>query len=569
MIVIFFQKILYNKIIRYKGGDLMFDFMQYYKDIFINIGLLFSLGSIYILLPFKRENNTLSLRIITGILVGITGIIVMSAQFNVTEGFLLDTRSVLLSTSAAFFGWIPGVIAAVFTSVYRISQGGNGAVTGVIVIFATMIVGLLFRKYRLKNITLENPKSYLELYGLGMVTHIVMILCFYTLPLDVATFVLGIIFWPVIILFPIVTVPLAVIFLVQQRNQKTMEQIEFISNHDFLTKLFNRHYFEQIITEIDDEIHYPLSIIMGDVNGLKLINDSYGHLKGDDLLIVISRILTKCISDADYLIRWGGDEFIILCPNTTLLEANKKIIEIKNKCHETIFDEITPSISLGASVKIDDGISIDHVLNEAEELMYRNKLNEGTSVYSNFISLLENTLVERKYETEGHSRNMSQYAVLLAKKLNLDNNQLEDINIIARLHDIGKIGIDEEILLKPGPLTEHEYIKMKKHPDIGYRILDSIKELKHIAKFVLHHHERWDGTGYPMGLEGENIPLLSRITSICDAFEVMTCGRIYQEPKSIENAIEDLKQNAGTQFDPSLVDIFVSIAEQIDIKTQC
>ncbi len=533
-----------------------------YLDLYVNVALLFSLGSIYILIPFKRNHNPVPVKIIAGISIGIIGLILMSAQFNVTEGFLLDTRSVLLSLTAAFLGWIPALITAVITSALRIYQGGAGAFTGVLVIFATAGVGLLFRKYRLDKLKVRSFRTIAELYLFGVATHLVMILCFYTLNFDVANFVLGIIFWPVMIIFPIVTVPVGLILLVQSKNIQNSQIIEHISYHDYLTSLYNRHYLEIATLELDTEENYPLGVIVGDVNGLKFVNDSLGHLAGDQLLIEIARILMEVSNEKNVVARWGGDEFVILLPNSDAVETNRNVIKILELCDAYSTSEMNPSISLGFAVKEDASTSIDDIFSEAEELMYRNKLSAGNSIRSSLISTLENTLIERNYESEHHSAKMIKYGVALGKCLNLPQSALDEIALIARLHDIGKIGISEQILLKKGELTKDEYNEVKKHSSIGYRILEATPELKHVSKGVLYHHERWDGLGYPTGISGEEIPLVSRIVSIVDAFEVMTHGRVYQPKKDINLALAELNRCAGSQFDPKLVKCFVNYIEQ-------
>ena len=148
-------------------------------------------------------------------------------------------------------------------------------------------------------------------------------------------------------------------------------------------------------------------------------------------------------------------------------------------------------------------------------------------------------------------------AVKIGKYLGLEMSRIDELKIAADLHDIGKIGISEEILLKPGKLTEDEYKIIKTHSEKGYRIIKASSELKEVAESVLYHHERLDGRGYPIGLKGEEIPLLSRIISVCDSYDVMTSDRVYKKAMSKEDAIEELKRCSGTQFDPSLVKVFI------------
>lgn len=536
----------------------MFNFEEIFVELFTNVLLLFSLGSIYILLPFSKKDNRTFLMVIVGVVSGLIGLMIMSTQFNIAEGILLDTRSILVSLVGAFFGAIPLLITVVIASILRIFQGGSGAYTGVLVIVVTGGTGYLFGKYRLNKFVKLTIKHILEFYLFGFVVHLLMLACFYTLPSGGANLVLGKIFLPVMILYPIATVPLAVILFKQKKNVEMSNQIDFISKHDFLTGIHNRFYFEKVIDEFNKEKFYPLSIIMGDVNGLKIINDSLGHDKGDKLLIAISSILESAISENHVLSRWGGDEFILILPNTSHIQANNIMIDITRKCDaELIEGKIKPSISLGLSTKVSDKYSMEEILKQAEDLMYRNKLSAGKSVRSNLISILENALLERSLETITHTHNMEQLSLMVSEDLDLEVKDIDELSLIARLHDIGKIGINDDILLKNGKLTDSEFELIKKHPEIGYRILSSIDELEHIAVGVLHHHERWDGTGYPQGLKGEEIPILSRIVSVADAYEVMTNGRIYKVPISQEDAIKELKRCSGTQFDPTIVKIFV------------
>jgi len=169
------------------------------------------------------------------------------------------------------------------------------------------------------------------------------------------------------------------------------------------------------------------------------------------------------------------------------------------------------------------------------------------------------TLYARSQETEEHSNRIAHLSKKIGKHLNLTEESLNDLQLLAMLHDIGKVGIDDRILNKAGPLNEEEWEIMKKHPEIGYRIAMSTMELESVAEYILHHHERWDGSGYPRGLKGESIPLLSRILAVVDAFDAMTEGRVYRQKKTKEAALEEIKQNAGTQFDPNIAEIFLHI----------
>ena len=191
--------------------------------------------------------------------------------------------------------------------------------------------------------------------------------------------------------------------------------------------------------------------------------------------------------------------------------------------------------------------------------MYTHKLVEHQSVHSAIISSLEKALEERDYETEAHVKRIKKLALKLGKELNLSEETLDEVVLLAALHDIGKIFIADSIILKPTSLTKEEWQAIKRHPEVGYRIAASSAELASIAKGILYHHEWWDGKGYPKGLAGESIPLISRIISIVDAYDAMTNDRPYRKALSTEKAIEELKRCAGTQFDPTLVNKFIEI----------
>lgn len=537
----------------------MFNFDEIYVSLSINIILLFSVSSVYILLPLFKKERSIYINVLIGIAFGFVGLLIMSSQFEITDGFLLDTRSVLVNLIAAFFGFVPFVVSFIITGYYRFTQGGAGALTGILVIFNTGLVGYFYGKYRLKRFKKLSSLLLLDFYLLGLVTHIVMLLTFFTLPFDIAIAVLGQITIPVLLLYPVATVLIATVLFKQRMNIDLAISVDDISKQDYLTGTYNRFFYEQLIRELDKSDYMPLSIIMGDINGLKTINDSFGHAMGDKLIIAVSNVLKDNCSDTDYLARWGGDEFVIVLPNTSEVEATKRIVSITQQLNKVMLKHsIVPSISLGIGAKTELNQDFDKVLREAEDMMYRNKLSSGLSTRSNVISLLENTLLEKSLETTTHTKNMENYSIKIANVLELTMSQKDELKLISRLHDIGKVGISDKILLKNGKLTADEYEQIKKHPEIGYRILSSIDELEHIANGVLFHHEKWDGTGYPHGLKEDEIPLLSRIVSVADAYEVMTNGRIYKAPLSKEQAIEEIKRCSGTQFDPSIAELFIN-----------
>jgi HD-GYP domain-containing protein (c-di-GMP phosphodiesterase class II) len=219
------------------------------------------------------------------------------------------------------------------------------------------------------------------------------------------------------------------------------------------------------------------------------------------------------------------------------------------------------SISLGFATKTEKGESIPAVTKAAEDLMYRRKLLESRSQHSFLISSIRTTLFEKTFEPEQHAQRLIANSRAIGKALNLPEDQLSDLELFALLHDIGKIAIDGRILTKPEPLEESDRAEIRRHPEIGLRIAQASPDLAHIAEYILCHHERWDGSGYPQGLKGTAIPLLSRILSVVDAYDAMTQDRPYKKAMTKEEACTELQKCAGTQFDPNIVWVFLEILE--------
>ncbi|PHV70426.1 GGDEF domain-containing protein [Sporanaerobium hydrogeniformans] len=345
-------------------------------------------------------------------------------------------------------------------------------------------------------------------------------------------------------------------------QQKTLEEkLRYLSEVDILTGLYNRHSFEEKIEELNKEEYMPLGIIMGDVNGLKLVNDTLGHMEGDKLIKSISEVLYKVCEGRGYAFRWGGDEFIILLPNHDESQCEEIINTILEECNRYEYEFVQLSVALGESIKQKVDEDIYTCIKKVEDKVYRQKLLEKKSIRSSVMSSLQKSLEEKNMETEIHTERVTAYAQAIGKLLNLKISELDELTLAAQLHDIGKIGISEEILLKAEPLTEEEFRIMKTHAEKGYRIINASSELVNVATCVLTHHERWDGKGYPLGLKGEEIPLLARIIHIADAYDTMMQERVYKKAMSKEKAKEELKRCAETQFDPGIVGKFINYLE--------
>lgn len=343
-------------------------------------------------------------------------------------------------------------------------------------------------------------------------------------------------------------------------KRKEMENhLSYMSFHDSLTDLYNRAYFEEELGRLNTARQLPVSIIIGDINGLKLINDAFGHDEGDKILRSCATVLKSCCRSEDIVARWGGDEFSVLLPETDEEVAMRIVRRIREKSAKTSVGGIPLSISLGTSTKNRNTDNFSKVIKKAEENMYRQKLMETKSIISSIISSLERTLFEKSIKSEEHTRKIKEMAINLGMSIGLSAAEIDELSLLATIHDIGKVAILDVILNKKENLSKREWETIKRHPEIGYRIAVSSKHLSSIAEYILTVHEWWNGKGYPQGLKGEDIPVLSRIIAIVDAYEVMITGRPYKKAISKEEAIAELKKCSGTQFDPNLVRKFIEI----------
>ncbi len=335
------------------------------------------------------------------------------------------------------------------------------------------------------------------------------------------------------------------------------DKIEFLSYHDQLTGLYNRRFYEEELKRLDTERNLPMTIVMGDVNGLKLINDSFGHVMGDELIKKVAEVITRGCRADDIIARLGGDEFVILLPKTDAFETEQIIKRINDISLKEKVGSIDISISFGYETKNDKGEKIQDIFKSAEDHMYKKKLFESQSMRGKIIEAIINTLHEKNKREEQHSHRVSALCKNMGEALGMPEHKIKELKSVGLLHDIGKTAIDENVLNKSGKLTDNEWKEIKHHPEIGYRILNTVNYMSDMAKYVLYHHERWDGKGYPKGLKGEEIPFVSRIITIADAYDAMTSDRSYRNALPCEVAIAELQKNSGVQFDSELVSVFI------------
>jgi diguanylate cyclase (GGDEF)-like protein len=378
-------------------------------------------------------------------------------------------------------------------------------------------------------------------------------------------------------------------------NSRLYAEAEEKARIDELTGLLNRRSLDElIITEIARHSRYggAFSLIIFDLDSFKAFNDRHGHPAGDKLLAKIGNITKSTIRNVDQAFRYGGDEFAILLPNTPLDAANQVAERIRKQIASKMKSARIPiTASLGLANWPADGINSQEVIAAADAALYHAKREGGNRTYCasgtllplsettadakevddgetlSAIYALAATVDAKNHYTHSHWEKVKEYAVILAKALNLEPTEISRLETCALLHDIGKIGISEKILNKPGKLTTEEWEVIKSHPQVGANIVSHTPQLAPCLAAILYHHERHDGLGYPKGLKGEEIPLEARILALADAFAAMTSERAYSNALTFEEALEEIKRGAGTQFDPQLVEIFCSVLATAPVKS--
>lgn len=369
-------------------------------------------------------------------------------------------------------------------------------------------------------------------------------------------------------------------------NSRLYAKAEEKARVDELTGLLNRRSLDEVlVSEISRHSRYggAFSIIIGDLDTFKTFNDNYGHLAGDRLLRQIGGIMRKAIRGSDQAFRYGGDEFAILLPQTNVDAA----YDVAERVRKQIGNEVGNgksliSVSFGLAMWPVDGIAVNELVAAADAALYCAKRNGGNQSYRasavllpadetvtgfgdnndsgtlSTIYALAAAVDARDHYTRNHSKRVSEYAAMLAKALCLAPLETSRLETCALLHDIGKLGVAIEILSKPDKLTDEEWEMVKNHPQLGATIASHARQLAPSIAGILHHHEKYDGSGYPKGLKGVEIPLEARILAIADAFAAMTDDRPYSKALSFEDALAEIKRGAGTQFDPHLVEVFMA-----------
>lgn len=373
-----------------------------------------------------------------------------------------------------------------------------------------------------------------------------------------------------------------------------ISDLKILANKDGLTGIYNHRYFHNVLNmEIDKAIQQKtkVSMIFIDIDYFKQYNDLHGHQKGDDALKKVGDILKETIRDDDIVARYGGEEFAIILPNTCEDEAVVIAENIRKNIENEYFygQESQPNgnltVSIGVSVFPDKSADDVELIKSADDALYRAKLFKNrVERYSSVLEELKNDMDKEEEKalasakklislinakdryTYGHSERVVFYSRILAERLKLSKKEKMILIYSAYIHDIGKINVEKDILMKATPLTNEEWEILKNHPKGGVDIIKPIKELKDIEPIILHHHERYDGTGYPDGLKGQEIPYIARILTIVDSFDAMTSDRPYKKKRTYLQAIREIERCSGTQFDPYIAKVFIRIIkENIDL----
>ena len=351
------------------------------------------------------------------------------------------------------------------------------------------------------------------------------------------------------------TVGVVLVFRDVTYKKEQRRRIEFLSYHDSLTGLYNRRFFEESVMRLDTQRNLPISIIMGDVNGLKLTNDIFGHAFGDALLQKVSEVFKSMCRADDIIARWGGDEFVVLLPKTTQDETKGVMDRIKEGFAKVQIKAIKGSISLGSHTKTVDDESIVEALDKAEGAMYIRKTVEREAVKGDTIKEIISQLHHSHPEEKGHADRVGALSYRMGKLLRLSEAEASKLKFGGLLHDIGKISLLPSLTGTAKP----EISDRKEHATVGYRILRSFDDTLDLAEAALYHHERWDGAGYPKGLKGQELPLIARVVAVADYYDKLTHPAPGTQAKTSEEAVRIIEDNAGTRFDPQIVNLFVKM----------
>ncbi len=358
------------------------------------------------------------------------------------------------------------------------------------------------------------------------------------------------------------TLGVVLVFRNVTEKKEQQQEIEFLSYHDALTGLYNRRFFEEEVSRLDTRRNLPVSLIIGDVNNLKLTNDVFGHAYGDLLLKSLAGALGKVCRADDIIARWGGDEFALLLPKTGLAEAQQIIARIRDEFGKVRIKAVNGSVSMGAAAKLQESENIRDTVDKAEEEMYLRKSLEHDEIMKGTLDTILRLLHDASPREKEHAAGVSQLCQAMGRRLHMAEAEVKKLQDAGFMHDIGKIVLDGKLLSNKYTPSAKEWNEIKRHPVIGYRILNTYDDMLDLAQIVLTHQERWDGSGYPKGLKGDQIPRESRIIALVESYERKVHGADNVASMSKEEALEAIKNNKGKHFDPELTDVFIAMMQE-------
>ena len=550
----------------------------------------------------KRNKQVFEIIVILKMIYIILSMISIASFFNLKKEIrslvlMAIVISIMLITVLAYFSWIVIYTKNRINKSPQLLDYIETICMLVVFIFVILSTGLQDSGYNLLSIfiVLIGAIQFGRNYSLRIsiiTTLIILIIDFVSIGPNKQ--VLSIYFEKDLVLFSALFVTAFILGMYVDIEREHTKELKNLANVDELTGLYNHRYFQEFLQKSIDEADkkkQEVSLLFMDIDYFKNFNDINGHQAGDLLLKEISQILKYCIRDTDAVARYGGEEFAVILPNTTEKNALKIGERIRSSIQSTYFkgQENQPdkniTISIGVSSYPKRAISKHQLINTADDALYRAKSfnrNRVELYHSVLDELSENrdinidTVKSLKYfinminikdrYTYGHTERVVIYSKYFGEYINLTEEEKIKLQVSAYLHDIGKLEIPEEVLNKKEKLTQSERQMFINHPQVGVDLIKNIEQLSEFKLIIKHHHERYDGNGYPSGLKGLEIPYLSRILTIVDSFDAMTSNRTYNKVKTKEEAIKELRDHAGKQFDPDLVEKFINMLEKYKDK---